>query len=404
MTTTSSNAHAWRKRGLYLALASLILIALFYAYRPQALSVEVATATAGQFEQTLREEGQLRLKHRYTIHAPVSGSLARPTIRVGDAVQRDQVLAVITPAPAALLDPRTHAVLAERARQAEAAVRAADAQLAQSLVAWEQTRADVLQARELTDQGFTSRSAADGAERQARQAEQAVTHARAHLDAARFAQAEARAALATSPGNRGTGAEWTVRSPIDGRVFQLHVDSAGPVPSGQPLMVIGDPAQMEAVIDVLSTEVIGIRPQAPVQLTLGRQIPPLQGRVQRVEPVAFTKTSALGIEERRVHVVVDVDWPAEGFWGEGFRVDAQIQLYAHDDALMIPTGALVRHGTGWQVFVVEGDRASARSVGIRDRQATHAWIADGLQPGEQVILFPGSLIQDGQRVRTQARP
>lgn len=404
MTPTPSFVNALRRRWIFFALAVVVLTALFFAYRPQALTVEVAAAEIGRFEQALREDGQLRLKHRYTLHAPVSGTLARPILRVGDSVQRDEVLATLRPSPSSLIDPRAQAVFTERIRQSEATIRAAEAQLAQSLVAREQARSDMGQARELNAQGFTSDSATARVERLFLQAEQAVMTARAHLDAARFAREEARAALISMPHAQASSSEWLIRSPIDGRIFELPVDSEGPVTAGQPLMVIGNPAMMEAIIDVLSTEVAGIQPQAPVELTWSRQMQPLQGRVQRVEPAAFTKTSALGIEERRVNVVVDVESPADMAWGEGFRVDALIQLYAQDDALMIPTGALVRHGRGWQVLVVQNDRASARPVVVQDRQATHAWITDGLQAGDTVILYPGSLIQDGQRVRVQARP
>lgn len=404
MTQAISTARAWRWRVIFLVLVIFVLAVLYLAYRPQAMTVEVASAELGRFEQILREDGQLRLQYRYTIQAPVTGTLQRPTLRVGDAVQQKDVLASISPARAPLLDLRTHSVLTERARQAQATFRSAEVQLAQSGVTLEQARADVEQARLLSDQGFVARSVAASAERQLRQAEQAVTATRAQLDVARFAWAEARAALSSVQSATGSMGEWIIRSPIEGRVLQLHQESEGPVSLGQPLMAIGNPAFMEAVIDVLTTEVSSIQPQAPVQLTLGHDLQPLEGRVQRIEPQAFTKTSALGIEEQRVNVVVDFVSPPSGFWGEGFRVDAEIQLYAHDNALMIPTGALVRHGSGWQVFVMQGDRASARPVVVRDRQTTHAWIAQGLRAGEAVILFPGSLIQDGQRVRTQARP
>ncbi len=401
MTDPTRPSGSWRRRTVWLLVLALVLAGLYAAYRPRPLPVEAATATVGRFEQTLSEDGRLRLKHRYVIHAPVSGELLRPTLRVGDPVAQGDAVAELQPLAAPLLDERNRQVLTQRLGSAQAARRAADAQLEQALLQLAQARDDAERAKQLAAQGFTASAANAAAERALRLAEQAVASARAQQDMAAFALSEAQAALANS--TISDTSLLNLRSPIDGRVIQLHQDSAGPVSAGEALVTIGNTSSLEAVIDVLSSEVGQIRPDAAVTLSLGRQLPPVEGRVQRVEPVAFTKTSALGIEEQRVNVIVDLLTPLQDGLGEGYRVEAVIELYAEADALIIPTGALVRQGTAWQVLVIEGDRARARRVEVRDRHASLAWITDGLQAGETVVLFPGNLIQDGQRVRVQSQ-
>lgn len=401
MTDPTRPSGAWRRRTVWLLVLALVLAGLYAAYRPRPLPVEAATATVGRFEQTLSEDGRLRLKHRYVMHAPVSGELLRPVLRVGDPVAQGDAVAELQPLAAPLLDERNRQVLTQRLGSAQAARRAADAQLEQALLQLAQARDDAERAQQLAAQGFTANAANAAAERALRLAEQAVASARAQQDMAAFGLSEAQAALATRMTSHTS--LLTLRSPVDGRVIQLHQDSAGPVSAGEALVTIGNTSALEAVIDVLSSEVGQIRTDAAVTLSLGRQMPAVEGRVQRVEPVAFTKTSALGIEEQRVNVIVDLLTPLEAGLGEGYRVEAVIELYAEAEALIVPTGALVRQGTAWQVLVIEGDRARARPVEVRDRHASLAWITDGLQAGETVVLFPGNLIQDGQRVRVQSR-
>ena len=251
---------------------------------------------------------------------------------------------------------------------------------------------------------FVSPWAREQALRAQQAARQALAAGKAEQGAADFALAEAKAALNRSePTGGGQAAQglWSLKSPIMGRVLKLHLESAAPVNPGQALMEIGDVSALEAVIDVLSSEVVTIQPGAAVQLSLGGSAAPLAGRVERIDPVAFTKVSALGIEEQRVNVIVGVEGGAEALQGlgDGYRVEARIITQAQDDALLAPSAALVRDGTAWRVFVVEGGRANARTVTLKDRNADQAWIDGGLKAGESVVLYPGSMVADGQAVK-----
>ncbi len=392
---------ATRRRWVLWAVLALCVIALIgWALRPRPIVVEVASVSVGRFEQVIEEDGLLRLKHRYVIAAPTMAELARPTLRVGDAVRAGDVVATLTPVAPQMIDARTRSVLQQRVGSADAARLAANAQVQRLETALAQAALEADRATKLARENFISVSALDQTLLSQRSARQALDAGRAELRAAEFVQAEARAALARAEPGAGAPAEgaWSLKSPVDGRVVKLYLDSTAPVTAGQPLLVVGDTSAVEAVIDVLSGEVQQIPPGAPVRLSLGGSAPAIAGRVSRVEPVAFTKVSALGIEEQRVNVIVDLPAGAPGV-GDGFRVDARIVVSSREGALLVPSAALVRDGEGWRVFVVEAGRARARAVHIQARHADAAWVSDGVREGEKVLLYPGATVRDGQAVR-----
>ncbi|QHE76875.1 efflux RND transporter periplasmic adaptor subunit [Hydrogenophaga sp. PBL-H3] len=404
MNHTNPN-HRWRRWAPW-ALAALVAAALaFWAFQPRPLLVEVAPVTTGVFEQVIEEDGQLRLKHRYLISAPTQAELARPTLKVGDAVRAGDVVATLAPVAPQMIDARTRLVLQQRVGSADAARRAASAQLQRLDTALAQASLEVERAQKLARENFIAPSVRDAAVLAKRSAQQALDAGRAEQRASEFALAEAQAALARSEPGAGARVEglWTLKSPVDGQVIKLHLDSAAPVTAGQHLLEIGDTTAMEAVVDVLSSEVQLIAPGAPASLTLTAGAPALSGHVVRIEPVAFTKVSALGIEEQRVNVIVDLDTtaPRTQRLGDGFRVDARITVSTQAGALLVPSAALVREGTAWRVFVVEGQRAVARTITLRERNADVAWVGEGVREGERVLLYPGSTITDGQAVKVR---
>src|SRR3990167_873288 len=393
-------ARRWVVGGLLVAGAAALVYA---AYRPRPLTVEVATVATGTFEQAIEEDGVLRLKNRYLITAPTPAALLRPTLKVGDAVKAGDVVATLEPVAPQMIDARTRTVLQQRVGSAEAARRAAAAQAQRLQTALAQATLEAERADKLARDNFIAPSARDQAVLARQAAQQALNAARAEQSAADFSAAEARAALSRAEPTAGArpAGLWQLKSPVDGQVLKLHQDSAVAVTAGQSLLEIGDTAAMEAVIDVLSGEVQQIQPGAPVQLSTGSGAPALAGRVTRVEPVAFTKVSALGIEEQRVNVVVGLaSAPTEAQrLGDGFRVDARITVSSQAGVLLVPTAALVRDGDQWRVFVVEAGKARARPGAFHDRNTEVAWVKDGLREGETVLLYPGTIITDGQPVR-----
>ncbi len=388
-----------------LAVAALAAV-LWAAYRPRPLVVETATVAEGRFEQVIEEDGRLRLQQRYTVTAPTAAQLQRPTLKVGDAVQAGDVVAVLAPSAPSMIDARTRGVLQERVGTADASLAAAVANVKRLQAALAQATLEAERADQLAKDNFIAPSARDQARLAREAAQQALRAGQAQQAAADHALGEARAALQRAQPGSGAVAQglWSLTSPVTGRVLKLHKESAEPVTAGQPLLEIGDTGALEAVVDVLSGDAPRIPPGAVVQLATGRAQPPLSGTVARIEPQAFTKLSALGIEEQRVNVVVALDAKAEDLQrlGDGFRVDARITLSAQDGALLVPSAALVRQGDGWQVFVAEGGKARARTVTFKDRHADSAWVQDGLKAGEKVILYPGSAMADGQPVKLRS--
>jgi HlyD family secretion protein len=391
-------------RTLAIALGVLALAGLvWWVYQPRPLLVEVGQVSTGRFEQVIEEDGRLRLKNRYVITAPTQAALQRPTLKVGDSVRAGEVVAVLQPVSPQMIDARTREILSQRVGSANAARQATAAQVQRLQTALAQADLEAERSAKLAQDNFISASARDQAQLAQRAARQALTAGRAELAAADFVLAEARAALNRSEPGAGEGAVglWSLKSPVDGQVLKLHLDSAAPVNVGQPLVELGDLGALEAVIDVLSGEVAAIEPGATVALSTGSGSQPLPGRVERIEPVAFTKVSALGIEEQRVNVIVALEPQTDVAQrlGDGFRVDARIVTRAQDDALLVPSAALVRDGAAWRVFVVEGGKARVRAVVVKDRNADQAWVQDGLKAGETVLLYPGSMIADGQAVK-----
>jgi HlyD family secretion protein len=410
MNTNKNRTSGWRRWTPW-ALAAVVVVGLaVWAFQPRPMQVEVASVSVGRFEQVLEEDGQLRLKQRYVIAAPTQAELLRPTLKVGDAVQAGDVVATLAPAAPQMIDARTRVVLQQRVGSADAMRRAAAAQLQRLQTAQAQAALEAERAEKLASEQFIAPSARDQTALALRSAQQALEAGRAEVRAAEYALAEARATLAQSEPATGarTAGLWQLRSPVSGQVIKLHQDSAVTVQAGQALLDIGDTRAIEAVIDVLSTDVSRIAPGAEVALTLGAGTSPLQGHVSRIEPVAFTKVSALGIEEQRVNVVVEATAPeatTSTSLGEGYRVDARITVSSHDDALLVPTAALVRDADQWRVLVVEDGHTRARPVTVLDRNADVARVESGAQDsvkeGDQVVLYPGTTIQTGQRVKTR---
>jgi HlyD family secretion protein len=232
------------------------------------------------------------------------------------------------------------------------------------------------------------------------------------VDAARFAEeaarhdlAQARAAL-TRYRSGAPGPKWEVTSPVNGSVLKVVQKSEGAVLLGAPLLELADARSLEAVVDVLSQEAVAIRPGMAARLEIGTGVPPLRALVLLVEPAAFTKVSALGVEEQRVNVVLDFDGPLDRLWtiGDGFRVEAHIITHRVEDAVKVPVGALFREGEGWSVFVADGNRAVKRSVKVPRRNGAEAMVEDGLKPGERVVVYPSDALRDGSRLEVVRSP
>jgi HlyD family secretion protein len=389
-----------------LAVAVLAVAALVaWALRPQPIAVEAAEVVRGPFEQTVIDDGKTRVRDRYVISAPLAGHVERITLDAGATVRHGQAVALLTPTAPAFLDARTERELRERIGSAEAQAARARAETQKVLAQRDQARADVARQAKLAESGFISATAREQAELELRTAERSVDATRFAEEAARHDLAQARAALARYKSG-AAGPKWEVTSPVNGSVLKVVQKSEGAVLLGAPLLELADARSLEAVVDVLSQEAVAIRPGMAARMEVGIGVPPLRAIVRLVEPAAFTKVSALGVEEQRVNVVLDFDGPLDRIWtiGDGFRVEASIITHRVEEAVKVPVGALFREGEGWAVFVAEGNRAVKRVVKVPRRNGAEAMVEDGLAPGERVVVYPSDALRDGSRLEVVRSP
>jgi HlyD family secretion protein len=393
-----------RRQGIAISIA-LVLVAslLVWAFRPRPLPVEVAEVLRAPFEQTIDEDGRTRVRQRYVVAAPLAGRLARITLDPGDAVAAGAPVARIAPTAPALLDARTQRELAERVGAAEAQLAQAGAEVARAEAALAQAQTDLSRQTTLQGEGFLSPAARDQAALGVRVQARALDAAQAARHAAEHALAQARAAAATMRGGHERGS-LPVTSPVTGQVLRVMQQSEGPVALGTPLVEVADLTDLEIVVDLLSTDAARIGSGARVHVDVAGTRH--AGRVRRIEPAAFTKVSALGVEEQRVNVIVDLDPPPAGAAplavGDGFRVDLRIVVLAQPEAVVAPVAALFRaggSGADWAVFALDGERVVRRAVKVAARGPLNASIATGLEPGDRVVVYPSDALTDGRRVR-----
>jgi len=394
------------RRRISIGLATVVALAVGWTLlRPDPVPVNVAPVVRGQLRVTVDEEGETRVRDRFTITAPTAGRLLRSELDAGDAVEPGTLLASIEPLP---LDPRTQAGALARLDAAEATLRAARAQVALTNAALEQARRSTARAEQLREKGTLSAEAHELAVLELTRHEQETAAARFAADAAEHDVEAARAALLAPPdasagSARGSGrpapiSRVEVHSPAAGRVLRVLEESERIIAAGTPLLEIGDPDSLELVIDVLSTDAVRIRPGARVIVKDWGGEGALEARVRRVEPSGFTKVSALGVEEQRVNVIADLAEPNPAL-GDGYRFEAMIVVWEGPGVLQVPASALFRQAGEWNVFVVEGSRARRRDVTAGQRGGFSAEIREGLAPGETVVLYPSDRLADGVRIR-----
>ncbi len=387
-----------RKRIILLLVVIGVGVIVGIALRPSPIRVEVARARNGPLQVTIDEEGETRAHDRFVVATPVAGRLTRIQLDDGDRVALNDVVAVIDPLP---LGPRERSEVTARLEAAGALKREADARVEHARADYEQARRESERAERLAKDGLISPQFFEQVKNAEITGANELEAAKFKADAAASEVKIARAALMALEEQRGDSERLLrVRSPVRGRVLRVIEKSQRVVVAGTPLLVLGDPSKLEAVIDVLSTDAVKVRPGAPVLLEGWGGSQPLRARVRVVEPSAFTKVSALGIEEQRVNIVADLVDPP-GPLGDGYRVEGRIIVWAGERVLKVPSSALFRQGEGWSVFVLEGGRAREREVEVGHRNEFEAEILKGIQAGDEVLLHPTNQIKDG--VRVQAR-
>jgi HlyD family secretion protein len=392
----------WQRRIIWLAVLLVIAAAMAYSFRPQPRLVDIAAAHRAPMQVTIQEEGKTRVIDRYVITAPVAGTTCRVDLEVGDLVGKDETLVNINPLQSQALDPRSRAEAQARVAAGQASLRAAEQNVSVARAEADLAGTELARLEPLVEAGHISQERLDQARAVKRGTEAALRSALFAVDVARYELEAARTALRYT-GNTSSDPEDIVRvaAPVTGRILKLHQECEGVVSRGQPLLEIGDTRSLEIETDVLSADAVRIEPGMPVLYERWGGEKPLTGRVRRVEPVGFTKISALGVEEQRVLIISDITSGAEQWQtlGDGYRVESRFILWENEDVLQIPASALFRVGDQWALFVVVDNRAKRRRVEVGQRNGLSAQILDGLAEGETVITHPDKTIEDGMGVK-----
>jgi HlyD family secretion protein len=378
-------------------LAGGVVGLLAYAFMPEPVAVDVVRVARGALTQSIDEEGRAVVRERYVVSAPVTGAVARVSVEPGDRVVAGAVLAAVQPAP---MDERTRTQLVARVGAATAALQQAEAGERAASASYAFARAEHERSVELGTAGALSRGEVELAFARRAAAEGEWGSSKAAVAAAAHAVQEARAALLGSSAGPNRPSAVLVRAPLAATVLRVLQESERVVTSGTPLVELGDPAALEVVVDLLSSDAVRVPQGARVVIDQWGGGDPLHGRVRLIEPAGFTKISALGVEEQRVNVHIDLDDPAE-CWkrlGDGFALDVHIVVAERPNTLTLPAGGLFRAGDGWAAFVVESNRVRLRAVDVGLRAGYQVEILKGLNEGEEVVLHPSEAVVEGVRV------
>jgi HlyD family secretion protein len=382
-------------------ILALLVGLLVWAFLPRPVPVELAEVAPRLLEVTVEEEGEARIREVFTVSAPSAGKLRRITLHAGDSVtEGETVVAAIGPAPPELLDARDRAVAKALAAAAQAAVDLAHAQLTQAEATLDFMTEEANRASALIEKEAISQRLYESAIREQKTAQAALDSARFNLAVRERELESAEAVLSADAGGGPADCCVTIVAPVSGRVLRVLTESEQVVQIGTPILEIGNPGNLEISVDLLSRDAVRVRPGAEATIT-GWGGAAIAARVERVEPSAVTKVSALGIDEQRVTVLLRLIGP-EADWqglGHGFRVIARISLWRGEDVLTLPVGALFRDGSDWAAYVVQGSRVALRRIDLGERNEDFAQVLGGLSAGDRVVLHPSDLVADGARVR-----
>lgn len=384
---------------LLLAISAAGLIALSaIALRPRPVVIEIGTVHFGPLQVTEEDQAETRSHDRYVVAAPVGGRLLRVLLRDGDTVATGQAVAKLAPVP---LSTRERDEATARVDAAVGGERSAQAQLQHALEDLAQARREDARLQALVAQGLASAQAVDQAHTAVVTLAMEVTGARNRATSAAAELRGARVALAAvTDAHSAGGALLTIRSPAAGRVLRVLEPSERVIPSGTPILTIGDLAHLEVVMEMLSSQAVRVSPGMPALLLEWGGDHPLHARVRLVEPYGFTKISALGVEEKRTNVILDFVNPP-GSLGDGYRVIARIITWSSPRVLQAPMSAMFRCASDWCVFAVEQGRARMRHIRIGHQNDEAVEILSGLKDGEKVVKHPPNELGDGVRVSVQ---
>lgn len=395
----SSGSHLIRRSLPW--LGGLVFLALVaWGLRPKPIIIETGNVVRSPLTVRVSEEGKTRVRNRYIVAAPVAGKMRRVPLKPGDEVKaRETILTVIEPTAAPLLDPRARTQAEAVVSMHEANRKQAAASLEVRQAALNMAEADRDRVRAVTRAGTVSETDRDRAEGDALMRAAEVRAAEFSLQVIDHELAQARAVL-ERPDTLTAGNLVEVKSPVSGRVLKVIQESETVMSPGTQILEVGDPADIEIEAEILSRDSVAIRPGDAVEVEQWGGEAPLKARVRRIEPAAFTKISALGVEEQRVIVLsdlVDVPETAKAL-GDRFRVEARVAVWHGEDVLVVPAGALFREGNAWKTYIYQDGAAKLTAIGAGHSDGRFTEVLSGLAAGDEVLLHPPDTVKDGTPV------
>lgn len=386
----------------FIRIAAVVVVlgaVMAWAFRPAAVPADFASVERGSLQVTVQEEGRTRVSDRYVVSAPLPGRMQRIELEPGDKVVAGKtVLAQFLPSDPALLDVRVRAELEGRVRAAESALGGARSERERIRADLSFAQAELKRSRELIAQKVIAPRELEAAERAAESLERALQSADFAVRTAEYQLQVARASLLQTRGTRA--AAIPLYSPVDGVVLRRLQESEGVVPTGTPLLEVGDLSNLEIVSDLLSSAAVKVKVGQRVLIEQWGGDHALHGRVRRIEPSGFTKISALGVEEQRVNVIVDFD--EKPALGDLYRVEIRIIVAERADVLKVPASSLFRAGANWAVYTVERGVAKRQIVEVGQQNGLEAEIVKGLAAGERIVVYPSDAIADGVKVTARS--
>lgn len=384
------------RRLIPIAAGLAVIAFLVWAFLPRPVEVELAKVAPRTLEVSVEEEGEARIREVFTVSATIVGKLQRISLHAGDEVKEGDTVAAIGPAAPVLLDSRSRAVAEATAAAAQAAMDLARAQLEQAEATRDFAAGEANRASALYAKGAVSQRTYDNAVRDQKTAQAAVSSALANLS---VRDKELESALAVLKSDGGGKCCVSIIAPESGRVLRVLTESEQVVQPGTPILELGDPGNLEIVVDLLSRDAVRVAVGAEATVT-GWGGAPIAAKVERVEPSAVTKVSALGIEEQRVTVILALtgapaDWKE---LGHGFRVIARIAIWRQEGVLTIPVGALFRDGRDWATYVVREGRVALQRIELGERNEDFAQVLGGMSDGDEVVLHPSDQVTEGVRI------
>ena len=401
---------AMRRAGWVTVAAAIVLAGAWYLFAPTPIAVEQATAEAGPIEVTITEEGKTRVRDVYRISAPIAGKLERLELHEGDNVSKAQRVASIRPVDPPIRDLRSRMELAAATRAAQAAVAVAEAQVKQADSALRFARNDLDRQSQLVRQRVISERAMEQAQLDVRLKEAELRQAQSSLELRRQELDSARARELDPIQLSGQVAEdqccVAVTSPASGTVLKVITESEQVTQAGSAILEVGDPNNLEVVVELLSADAVGIAPGTRARIEDWGGEGMLDAVVRRVDPAGFTKVSALGIEEQRVNVILDITSPGDRWkkLGHQFKVLVRLIRSQADNVLQVPLGALFRKGGQWAVYIVQDGHAAIREITLGRFAQSSVEVTGGLKQGDVVIVYPNDQVSDGVAVALRALP